>query len=332
MHLRLRQRVQHQVDWLLDGPVRLEDGMLAAWTEDRDPTYAYEESTGYLITLLCYLHSLTGDPRYEAEAARTVGALTHAVGSREGCGRDGVLYLFDTAVCLRALTCYFATFPDAEASRASSPTQSLARRLRRTAAAFTEQRLACEPCPPGGGAGRWSVLFGAHQLKALANLAQAAGAGPWAEPQHELLASWFEGGRFLTDNGRDRVYLHAHCYAAGGLLGLPGSPSGVVDQAAAYLARVQDPSGGIPRWWPAYPDGELAADATAQAARLWLLLDPARYAESISLGLGFLRRMCGTGGGVWYTSDRAHENGWATIFAVQARIWQDAAPDPAWLI
>jgi len=332
MNLRLEQRIQQQVDWLLDGPVRLDDGMLAAWTEGGEPAHTYEEPTGYLLTLLCYLHRMTGDARYESEAARTVAALTRTLGSREGCGRDGVLYLFDTAVCLRALTRYFAMFPSAHASRSSSSSHALARRLRRTATSFIDGRLACEPAPAGAGAGRWSVLFGAHQLKALANLAMSGGSGSWDGLRDELLASWFEEGRFMADAGRDRVYLHAHCYAVEGLLGLPDHPRRVVAQAVEFLAQVQDPCGGIPRWWPADPDGELAADATAQAMRLWLLLDPTRFAANISLASGFLRSLQGPSGGICYTRERAHENGWATIFAVQARIWQDAAPDPAWLV
>lgn len=326
----LDRMLQRQVDWLLDGPVRLQDGMLAAWADGGAPAYVYEEATGYLITLLCYLHRLTGHARYEVEAARTVRALRRAVGPRGGCGRGGVVYLFDTAVCLRALSCFFVSFPASEEARDGGPARALAGRLRETACAMACRRAACSPEPSGDDAKRWSLQFGAHQLKAISYL--GASPGPWRELCGGLLESRYVGGRFVADSRKTRVYNHAHCYALEGLLMMPHTKADVVIAGAAFLAEVQAASGGIPRWSHTEGEDELAADATAQAVRIWLLSHAGRFKENIQRAAAFLSDMVGPGGGVRYSPDRSHENSWATIFAVQAQVWQDAGPDSVWLI
>ncbi len=330
--IRLDTGVQRQVDWLLDGPIRLGDGTLAAWAEGSEPSHVYEESTGYLITLLCFLYRLTADERYEVEAGRTVRALAATLGSREGCGRDGVLYLFDTSVCLRALAAFFAIFPAAEESREPGLARTLAGVLARTAQSLAERRAACVPERGGANedAGRWSTVFGPHLIKSISNM--SPGGGPWRSIADELISRWYPGGQFRPDSGGSPAYLHAHCYAVEGMLALQDVPRQVVERVTVLLAEEQAESGGIPRWWPGDQDPVLAADATAQAVRLWLLLDRERFQDNIRRGTAYMGQILGPGGGVLYSPRRNHENSWATIFAVQALIWQDVQPDPAWLI
>lgn len=320
------------MDWLLDGPIRFDDGMLAAWAEGSRPAHVYEESTGYLITLLCFLHQQTGDERYAAEAGRTVRALVEAMGEREGCGRDGVLYLFDTVVCLRALAAFFSEFPAAPESRESGPARTLSLTLVETARKLVERRAACTPPGAGhdDGVEHWSSLFNVHLIKALSHLSPWP--GPWDVLAGELVSRWYSEGRFWSAPRGDRVYLHTHCYALEGVLGLHDMPREVVAQATDFLAEAQTASGGIPSWWSAGEEMVLATDATAQAVRLWLLTDCERFEDNIRKGMEFMLQMLGPGGGVLYAPGLAHENSWTTIFTVQAMIWQDVQPDPSWLI
>ena len=295
-------------------------------------SHVYEESTGYLITLLCFLYQLTGDERYEIEAGRTVRALVTVMGPREGCGRDGVIYLFDTSVCLRALEAFFIMFPAAAESQEAGFARALAGTLDKTVRSLAERRVACVPELGGAddSAGRWSTSFGPHIIKSLSHMSSRA--GPWRSIAHELISRWYSAEQFRPDSDGSPGYLHAHCYAVEGMLALPDAPRELVERAAVFLAEAQDASGGIPRWWPRHQDPVLAADATAQAVRIWLLLDRERFRDNIRLGTAYMGRIIGPGGGVMYSPRRNHENSWATIFAVQAFIWCSVQPDPTWLI
>ena len=115
-----------------------------------------------------------------------------------------------------------------------------------------------------------------------------------ADPQCPVLVeSLVEGLLPLYADGRFRIhfnsgesYVHAHCYAVEGLLCL--IQRGWTDliptarECAAWLAEIQDSGGGVPAWHDgSRPYGKCHADATAQAARIWLCVDHRSFAEPI---------------------------------------------------
>ena len=310
-HVELPQRVQVDLDWLLKGPVRREDGRLAAWVEGGRPAYAYQESTGYLLSLLAYVHHLTGNTHYMEEAALSATALEKDVGKKQGCGRDGAVYLFDTAVCLRGL---------GRLNGQGSPT--LVDRFSTTVSALLQSRRSVDPL--GANPEKWSQMFGPHLFKAV-HLASpwidfngnGAGTAQIAEELTQLLRR--RGA--LSEHPEKRVYHHALCYAAEGLLGLRERGyhqlEKPLDEIVEVLASRQGLDGGIPRWWPD-ENQEAASDATAQAIRLWQALDSDRYAEAIRRGLDFLDRQSAPEGGVRYSSAVDHVNSWTTIIELMS--------------
>ena len=320
----LDRSVQRHLRWLLHGPVRMQSGMLAAWTDGPTPAHAYQESTGYLITLLCYLHQVTGQDHFQEEASRAVAALTRDLGQATGCGRDGTVYLFDTAVCLRAL----GTFNTLLEDRPSQPTRDLMDRLARTSGEMMQHHQACSPPTNGEGPPRWSLSFSAHLIKAAHLLSPWIPA--WRAAVDELVDRFFKGGRFHADTGHRRVYLHASCYATEGLLARADEYPDVRDQVAPFLARIQREDGGIPSWWP--EEAGPVTDATAQAVRVWQSVDASAFADNIRRGFVFLDTMALPGGGFRYSPLIAHANSWATIFAVQAMLWRDRPADPQWIV
>lgn len=321
--------------WLLDGPVRADDGMLSGWVASDGPADTYQEATGYLITLLCYLYQLTREHRFREEAIRTAVALTAAVGESPGCGRDNRVYLFDTAVCLRALGALLATFPDLEQDPALAPARSLAQRLGQTTQEMFAQQRPCDPPTADKAQPRWSQTFNAHLIKAAAHASPWLPA--WQDTVEQLKATYMKGGRFYLDPQHRRIYLHVNCYAVEGLLA--GS---LLDRqqelaAAAFLAEMQTKEGAIPRFWPAAgnaaPDNaHTGADATAQAVRIWQCVDHDRFQPNIQAGLAFLESLAAPGGGVRYAPGGDHVNAWTTIFTIQARLWQDLPAEPRWII
>jgi hypothetical protein len=72
---------------------------------------------------------------------------------------------------------------------------------------------------------------------------------------------------------------------------------------------------------------ELRADATAQAVRIWSLVDRAAFHREIAAGLRFLASLATDGRGIRYSPDKADINVWATIFAVQAYEWAEQGRD-----
>ena len=320
----LHSSVRRHLRWLLEGPVRVRQGMLAAWLDGSAPAHAYQESTGYLITLLCFLHRVTGQGRFRTEAARTVTALARDLGDAPGCGREGAVYLFDTAVCLRAL----GTFSDNFEDLTLQPTRELLDRLAHTSGDMIRRHDACSRPANGIGPRRWSESFSAHLIKAAHLLSPWLPA--WRSVLDELVGRFFQGGRFYADAGHRRVYLHASCYASEGLLARPDLHLGELEQIAPFLARIQRADGGIPAWWP--EEAGPVTDATAQAVRIWQCTDATAFAESIQRGFAFLDTMALPGGGFRYSPLIAHANSWATIFAVQAMVWRDLAADPEWIV
>lgn len=327
--VRLRSESAALLDWLLREPIRYPDGRLAAWLNDQRPIFPYEESTGYLISLLAWLHRQTGEPRFRREAWRSATALARALGDRPGCGRDGRIYLFDTAVCLRALGSVLALPPETGDDAERAALSVLATRLARTVLSLFRQRQAVLDDEAPAGAPRWSEAFTFHLLKALHHflpwLPVLRESLDWRSLADEWIGAHYRDGLFVLAEPPDRVYLHAHCYAAEGLLGLADSgyrPAETLPPAIGdRLAELQMPSGALPRWYPENGEREAAGDATAQAVRLWQCLDAAAYAGPIARGLAYLRASIAPAGGIQYSSDLRHPNSWTTIFARQALQW-----------
>jgi hypothetical protein len=330
--------VRRRLHWLLNGPIRLPDGMLAAWVGKSGPAYAYQEATGYLLSLLCWLYQRTGGEEYRAEALRTATSLVNDIAAKGGCGRDGSVYLFDTAVCARALSLLIEICPADESER---------RRIADAGRRLTEEALEMFHAKRAfkGGIGNvperhWSRTYNVHMNKAIQHLAaQASTPGPVEEFRAEIekwIATRYRDGMFFSDEEKTSVNIHAHLYALEGLIAMRGESAPgwapLLSEAAGRLVEIQAANGALPRLHPAVESPEYTTDVTAQAVRVWQSVDPKRYQIPISRGLEFLRSMTSRDGGILYSSAIPHINSWATIFTIQAMIRQEGRAESEWII
>lgn len=291
--------------WLLEHGVHGDE--VLSWVDDSHSGYAYPEAGGLLLRWI--------GPHERLMPVQD--RLVHMIHDRT-VGRAGHRYLFDTAVVLTGLE-HWDTHED--------PRWTAARE--HLAVSLTRGEVVWPSLPP-----RWSTLAGPHVLK-LAVGEAARNARGWSTPLLEVLERWpaqlAEGGRIVTAP-HEATYIHAHAYAAEGLLALRelGVERTELAPAIAFLAEAQRDDGALPAWH----DGRSASgpgrsDATAQAVRLFACFDPRGYANAIARGLDYLRRQTTAKGAVRYEDDSAHLNTWCTIFAAQARAWAEHGAGPA---
>ena len=302
--------------WLLSDAVLGIDGAVLSWVNPANPGYAYPEAAGLYLSALCTSPGMNGNGG--AAAARVAAWLCAAIDDEGGVGRDGITYLFDSAVALAGLLRY-------RAATGRADTDAAIHRLRR----FIGEQIgaAVAVLPRGaGGDGRWSTQFGVHLLKALHSLHLYARAFDAPLPE-ELVHALING----SGQQPSPVYVHPFCYEQEGHLIIEhyrlASLFEPIDGALEWLAALQQPDGGILAFANGMEGfGEPRTDATAQAVRLWLLRDPRRYRDAIGRALAFLAACQTPSGGLRYTPERDDVCSWSTMFALQAVEWLDHSP------
>ncbi|MCA9704583.1 MAG: hypothetical protein KDK70_01900 [Myxococcales bacterium] len=306
--------------WLRSDAVVRSDGRVWSWHNPAHPGYAYPEAGGLWLSLMARESQL--EPAVEPEELdRVAGWLAEC--ERQGTvGRDGRGYLFDRGMVLAGRLAWAERHArDDDAS------------LHDAMAALLEELEAGRATTPTSPDDRWSTCFGPHLLKLALPLAAWAEQDRRPDPRPALrsllqrLRPSLDDGRVLGPTPAAPTYLHAHCYAAEGLwrlstalpAPLAGEAAALAQQAAAWLARVQRPDGGLPPWHDGTRGwGPAPADVAAQAVRLWSGLDRQRHREAIARALAFLARLHRPGGGLRYHEHSDDQNTWATLFAVQA--------------
>jgi len=247
-------------------------------------------------------------------------------GPRGGIGRGGIEYTFDTAIALRAFVSHAQLEEGVERERwlaRAGELRAVLLPIWNAPWPFLERERPLED--------HWSLAVGVHLLKgALALRVLARARGNWETSERracerllESLSALESDGRWRTHAHSARCYLHAQAYALEGLCALIDEWPAVrpmLERGVARLARLQRPSGGLPAW----DDVETAperADATAQAVRLWWLVDPASYADEIGRARTFLAGLQAPSGGMPYESQSRDETSWCSAFALQAEAW-----------
>jgi hypothetical protein len=302
--------------WLLSDAVLAADGSILSWANPASPGYAYAEAAGLYLSTVC---TSTGFGAAGRAAADRVASRLCAVLDRDGgVGRDGITYLFDSAVALAGLLRHRAagTHVDSDAT---------VRRLRRFIEAQIESGVAVLPSGAASD-GRWSTQFGAHLLKSLHSLHLYARLHGDALPA-ALVETLING----CGHQPSPVYVHPFCYEQEGHVIVEhyrlASLFEPVDGALDWLAALQQPDGGILAFANGMEGfGEPRSDATAQAVRLWLLRDRQRYGAAIARALAFLAACQTAEGGIRYTPERGDVCSWSTMFTLQALEW--AADQP----
>ncbi|HEY1920736.1 MAG TPA: hypothetical protein VGH27_34640 [Streptosporangiaceae bacterium] len=328
------------VRWLASGDLGTPSGHCLSWWNPDHAGYAYPEISGLLLRLLALA---------DVAPARRQGlrhALLEGYAPGQAVQRGGQGYTFDTAMALAGL---LATTQPADLAGTARDRAAGGADLGRAALGWTTllitaaQEADAAPGQPAGGrpaAGtRWSMAFGAHQAKVCGALLEAERVlGPRPDLSDAITACATAALAVQEDDGRFRIhaaspltYTHSHCYAVEGLLMRAAARRGAnlheAAAGAAWLAAAQQPDGSLRAWH----DGRTAAgparaDATAQALRIWVLVDHDRFAGQADRARGFLSGLCASPRGLRYEPGSGDVNAWATIFATQALTWH---ADPA---
>jgi hypothetical protein len=99
---------------------------------------------------------------------------------------------------------------------------------------------------------------------------------------------------------------------------------------AQLLVTLQRQDGGIPGWTDGAHDVRL--DSTAQAVRLWSVLDRDGFDHAINRALAFLCQHQSVHGALPYAAHSEDLNTWVTLFTDQATAWALKPPNnPAWI-
>lgn len=300
--------------WLRSPDVVRPDGAVTSWSNPAHPGYPYPEAAGLWLSWACRPGGPRPDALADAVAARLCADCPRVPG---GAGRDGIAYLFDSAVALAGLLAYRDAGGRVDVIPAVSGLH-----------AFVAERIRRREASVPAAAGRWSVEFSPHLFKvakAILAFDRASGTRLADDLLPGLSAAW--PGAWPR-----RIYVHAHCYAVEGLLLMraAGRGDGLPDPDAevARLARWQRADGAMPSHAAGdEPAGEARCDATAQAVRLWCRADLDRFAAPIRRALSFLASCQSAPGGIAWAPDggeAADVNAWTTLFAVQAVCWADA--------
>lgn len=304
--------------WLLGDAIVSADGATLSWANPLNPGYPYPEAGGLYLSTMCTA-PCAGEPGLAA-AGRVAAWLCASFETTGGVGRGGTTYLFDSAVVLAGLLRY----------RAAGGRVDVAAAIERLRAFIADQIAAGVAALPPEAAhdGRWSTQFGAHLVKCLHALHLAARADG-AVPAPGLVAALVN----RAGQQPSPVYVHPFCYEQEGHL--IAAHHGLADLfeplegGLEWLAALQQPDGSLLAFANGMEGfGDPRSDATAQAVRLWLTGDRARYGAAIEAGLGFLASCQTAAGGIRYTPGSDDVCSWSTMFTLQAVEWFLDGPKP----
>jgi hypothetical protein len=320
-------RADH-LTWLTGPKVIRHDGTVVSWVNPAHPGYAYPEIAGYMLSYLAQHGSATAELRN-----RVARRIATDIAPAGGVGRNGTLYVFDSAMVLAGLVAHVKAgglLPDAD----------MLDRLHEFIVSRLDRKIGIEGAAEAP-ATHWSASYGCHLIKSVISLSAYGDMGQTESTARVVdmllddLQPLFDGTRFHVNGLSDATYTHAHCYALEGLLTLEGrGRQGLhrtIELGAQWLADIQTRDGGVPS---GYAAGELApahADCTAQASRIWTCVDPVRFAPSISRAKAFLRDLT-LDGGIRYRPGSDDVNTWATIFGAQALDFAENGGTWQWLV
>ena len=300
---------QRSLRWLAASTVQ-DDGAVLSWVNPEHPGFTYPEAAAVVLRLLRDV----GAAEFETVAARIARRLRADVENRR-VGKAGRRFPFDLGVSLAALC---------EEERA------FVAELHESVLADLSDDTSFDPIDADGG--RWSTIRGPHLLKLAIGLHRAAtrlDCAPRLDELSALSVDQAPDGR-IASPPHPATYVHAHCYAAEGLLALAQAQPQRTEHrrrgtaAAAWLATIQRADGSLPAWHDGRDgSGPGPSDTCAQAVRLWCLVDRDGYADPIERALAYLGSLSSPGGGVRYNDASDDLNTWATAFAVQAALWAD---------
>ena len=360
-HLDLRSAV----DWLIESGIQSENGAFHSWydCDKNEYSFIYPETTGYSISLLLQLYRYMGN---EIFLKRAISAGDWLLGIQREDGSfyckyfgnpfgdkncDTSLYTFDAAICARGLLDLFKATSHMKYLRASRKIGNWLIGHQNSDGSFVAGLYLNGEIIEDS---RWSRMSSCHHLKIISTLLklyEILGEEKFFISAKKLL-EWgqkleLSTGRFVTSSDCEETYAHAHNYAVEGLLKASDffNDTGLLKNAvrgAIWLSTVQSEDGSFWNFYNSKRERIKVSDATAQALRIWLILEEkgiTRFYNNIEKGLRFLAKMqCvshdkRSSGAVFYGQQEKnkirHANSWATIFMIQALLFKQEKGNPS---
>jgi hypothetical protein len=304
--------------WLSDQRVLRPDGQVLSWHNPSHPGYPYPEATALWLSWAAWRHQI-GEITPATPAVRSVAAwLVAQLGGRGSIGRGHQRFLFDTCLAVHALTRACKVPGLLHLDPGSVPG------LAKGVDAFLDADLPV--LPPPAAPPRWSERWNGHLLRAAALLMQA---GESLDHAPTIRTAQRIADRCAPLDGQGPTYLHALCYQAEGQLLLGalghGDQEHAARQTAATLAELQRPDGLLPGW-SHLPD-PARSDTTAQAVRLWTMVDPRHYEAPRRAAMAALARAQHSRGAMPYEPGSSDLNSWVAVFTDQAICWSQRGAD-----
>lgn len=343
------------VRWLLNSGIQSPQGGFYAWydLDKREHSFLYSEITGYAITTLLFLNSIFKENLYIEKAELAAGWIMEAALHR--CG--GVLtrffkqdqagdeafsfsgeniYSFDSAVVLYGMANLYKVTKNERYLKASTTLASfLIEKMQNEDGSLRPVYNAKrdEIVSPGT---KWSnqpAGFLAKASMGLTDLSEITKDERYHDAAIRLcqhaLTTQEDSGRFITEAQSKTTHLHAHCYAAEGLLytGTSFGRSDFIESAkkATEWAMGHVDEKGINELY----DPETGSfnelqrtDILAQVLRLGLIFsadkDKQDALKQILLSYQHSDDHSIQKGGFFYGKGRSHLNAWCAMFSLQA--------------
>ncbi|MEO8368511.1 MAG: hypothetical protein ABI806_04880 [Candidatus Solibacter sp.] len=246
-------------EWFLHSGIQQPDGGVARYylTDSRRPLPASTEITGYAVSALVYLHTVTHDERYLHRAVSGANFLVRAWDNVSEAMPFEIepstfTYFFDCGIIVRGLLAVWrATGGEAYLLAAKALGQSMVRDFASAEGEFHPILALPSKSPLDRDPLRWSRTATCYQLKsamAWDDLYQATGDPAFLEPYERVLeASLRTYAEFLPGHpDRPKVMdrLHAFCYFLEGLLPRAARPECAaalrdgISRAACHLREI----------------------------------------------------------------------------------------------
>lgn len=355
VELTLKDRMDIAVGWLLNSGIQSKEGGFYAWQnmEDNSLSYLYSEITGYAITTMCFLYSITKDNAYINSAKRAAQWLMRDALSPDGAVltrkylkdavehysfESGNIYSFDCAMAaFGMLKLYKITKEEDYLNCASRIIEFLNTKMLAVSGlyypVFDARQSGVYEDPE-----KWSTQSGSFHSKialCLCELASIKKDNHYSETAARLIDSsiknFYKGNRFITSMPAGTSHFHPYCYTLEGMLYYSyklkdGKYEKIIKDAFNWLTDFQQEDGGFPT--QVYSDGRIdiahrRSDIHAQILRLSYFIradfDNDKLLDRL---LEFQNTAGDFKGSFIYGADqngeRRHSNSWCSMFAFQA--------------
>ncbi|MDP3791505.1 MAG: glycoside hydrolase family 76 protein [Candidatus Omnitrophota bacterium] len=354
--LRLEDRIDLAAGWFLNSGIQSEEGGFYAWQDlkDKSHPYIYSEITGYALTLMSFLYTVTKNELFIKKARHAAQWILQDALDASGAVltrkylkdvvehysfERGNIYSFDCAmVAFGMLKLHKITGEKDYLACAEKTIKFLNNRMAKDIGLYypvfdTKKDNAYESPE------KWSTQSGSFHSKlalCLCELASVKKDNTYNEMAAKLIDSsiknFYKDKRFITGMPEGTSHLHPYSYTLEGMLYYSyklktDKYKDVMRDAFGWLARFQQENGGFPTRISGSGAIDIAhqrCDIQAQVLRLSHFIrsgsDNNKLLERL---LSFQNVEQGSRGGFIYGSDQDgarqnHSNSWCSMFALQA--------------